>query len=312
MLYEEVRRELHLQKGMTVVDATLGGGGHASMMLAEVSPAGRVIGLDADASALSRFKTAVASDVVLAQASKEGRLVLVQSNYSDLTTVLERLGVQSVDAILADLGFSSDQIEDGSRGLSFQQDGPLDMRLNQGTSLTAYDIVNTYSERALADILRGGDEVEYRRIAQAIVSKRETQPIETTHQLAALIAEVYPKRKRATMKTHPATKTFQALRIIVNQEYAHLETFLKQALQSLRSKGRLAVITFHSGEDVRVKKFFREAARGCICPPNFPVCRCGQVSKAKIITKRPLVAGEVEVMNNPRARSAKLRVIEKA
>lgn len=311
VLYEEVREALHLQKGMTVVDATLGGGGHASMMLAEVSPTGRVIGLDADASALSRFKTAVSSDVWLAQASEEGRLVIVQSNYSDLMTVLERLGVSSVDAILADLGFSSDQIEDGDRGLSFKLDGPLDMRLDQGTTLTARDIVNTYSEQTLADILRAGDETEYRRIAQAIVSKRQEQAIETTHQLATLIADVYPKRKRAVMKIHPATKTFQALRITVNREFEHLEIFLEQALQCLSIGGRLGVITFHSGEDVRVKQFFRKAATGCVCPPNFPVCRCGQIPKGKILTKRASIAGDEELAKNPRARSAKLRVIEK-
>ena len=302
---------LHLQKGMTVVDATVGGGGHGRMMLAEVSPTGRVIGLEADERALSRFKTAVSSDESLTQASKEGRLVLVGSNYSDLMTVLERLNVPSVDAILADLGFSSDQIEDGARGLSFQQNGPLDMRLDQRTTLTARDIVNTYSEQTLMDMLRAGDETEYRRIAHGIVKEREEQPIETTHQLAELIAEVYPKRKRMTMKIHPATKTFQALRIAVNREFDHLESFLKQALQVLHPGGRLAIITFHSGEDIRVKQFFREVAQGCICPPNFPVCRCGQAPKARILTKRPIVASEREIADNSRARSAKLRVIEK-
>lgn len=312
VLLEEVKQGLHLQKGMIVVDATLGGGGHASMMLAEVLPSGKLIAIDTDEEALSRFEARVQSDVVLKQASEEERLVLVQDNYSNLETTLKRLGVDHVDAILADLGFSSDQIEEASRGLSFQEEGPLDMRLNRTTKLTAGQIVNTYSSEALTRILREyGDEMETGYIVAGIVKQRAVAPIETTHELATLIAEVYPRRKRALLRTHPATKTFQALRIAVNQEFEHLEAFLVQAVESLAPGGRLAVITFHSGEDRRVKQFFRNQAQGCVCPPNFPVCRCGQVPKVKILTKKSVVAGEEETQRNPRARSARLRVIEK-
>lgn len=252
------------------------------------------------------------SESGLEQASKEGRLVLVHSNYGALGEVLERLGVETVDGILADLGFSSDQIEEASRGFSFQKDGPLDMRLNQEAGLTARDIVNTFSEKELERILRAyGDEEEARRVVRALVDHRRAQPIETTRELASIIEAAYPKRRRATMKIHPATKTFQALRIAVNDEFAHLEDFLKQAVEYLKPGGHLAIITFHSGEDRRVKEFFREQATGCVCPPEFPVCRCGQIPKVKLITKKPLVPQEEELRQNPRARSAKLRVVEK-
>ncbi|MFZ3032050.1 MAG: 16S rRNA (cytosine(1402)-N(4))-methyltransferase RsmH [Candidatus Moraniibacteriota bacterium] len=311
VLLEEVRVGLHLQKGMTVVDATLGGGGHARMMLAEVFP-GRVIALDTDREALDRFEASVASDVLLKQASEEERLVLVQSNYSDVAGVLDRMGAEKVDAILADLGFSSDQIEEASRGFSFQEEGPLDMRLNQTTPLTADQIVNEYSEAKLEELLREyGDERESRRIAKAIVEKRGEQSLHTTGELRELIEAVYPKKLRYALKIHPATKTFQALRIAVNREFEHLESFLTQAVECLRVGGRLAIITFHSGEDKRVKQFMKAQAQGCVCPPNFPVCRCGQVPKIKIVTKKAIVSGDEELARNPRARSAKLRVIEK-
>jgi 16S rRNA (cytosine1402-N4)-methyltransferase len=303
---------MHLQNGMTVVDATLGGGGHASMMLAEIVPTGRVIALDMDQEALDRFEKRIASEESLRQAAADGRLVLVQSNYSEVASTLDTLGVKSVDGVLADLGYSSDQIESAGRGFSFQENGPLDMRLNQKTGRTARDIVNTATPAELLRILREyGDEVEAKRIVQAISDHRKIAPIETTHDLAELVAEAYPKRKRALSKIHPATKTFQALRIAVNEEFEHLDVFLGQAVERLVSGGRLAVITFHSGEDMRVKHFMKAQSTGCVCPPNFPVCRCDQKSRVKILTKRPIIAGPDEVMVNPRARSAKLRILEK-
>jgi 16S rRNA (cytosine1402-N4)-methyltransferase len=312
VLFEEVREQLHLQKGMVVVDATFGGGSHASMMLEAVSPNGRVIALDADKQALSRFEEKFQSNPMLEQASKEGRLVLVHSNYGALEEVLERLGVSKVNGILADLGFSSDQIEEATRGFSFQKDGPLDMRLNQEAGITARDIVNTFSEKELGRILRDyGDEPEWRLLTRTLIAHRAEQPITTTKELANLIETAYPKRRRATMKIHSATKTFQALRIAVNEEFTHLEAFLKQAVERLELGGRLAVITFHSGEDRLVKERLREYATGCICPPEFPVCRCGRVPQVRLVTKKPIVPTEKEVSQNPRARSAKLRVIEK-
>ncbi len=312
VLFEEVREWLHLEKGMTVVDATLGGGGHASMMLSAVSPQGKVIAFDADKEAVALFEERMESDVFLKQASQEERLVLVHANYSDLEVMLGKLGVNTVDAILADLGFSSDQIGEAERGLSFQEDGPLDMRLDRSKALTAAEIVNEYGEAELERLFREyGDEGEARRIAHAIIERRTEKPFTTTLELRTMIEEVYPKKLRYALKIHPATRTFQALRIAVNEEFAHLETFLAQAVRCLRPGGRLLVITFHSGEDRRVKQFFKEQATGCICPPNFPVCRCGQVPNVKILTKKPIISTEEELRENPRARSAKLRVAEK-
>lgn len=312
VLLEEMREYLHLQNGMVVVDATLGGGGHAYMMLRSVLPQGKVIGIDTDSDALDRFRHRIKNDDVLKQAFLDERLILVQSNYSQLSSVLDRCGVEQVNAIIADLGFSSDQIEEASRGLSFQEEGPLDMRLSQETTLTARDIVNTYSPEALLQILfEYGGESESRRIANAILAERSLRPIETTRELATIIAHAYPKRKRAMLKIHPATKTFQALRIAVNQELEHLDMFLEEALKRLAVNGYLAIITFHSGEDKKVKQFFKEQSRGCVCPPHFPVCVCGQVPKIKIITKKAVIAGEEEREKNPRSRSAKLRVIQK-
>ncbi len=312
VLLEEVREGLHLQKGMVVVDATLGGGGHAAMMLKAVLPTGKVIALDTDREALTRFEERAQSDAVLSQALTEKSLVLVQGNYSELATVLDQLGVARADALLADLGFSSDQIEAAERGFSFREDGPLDMRLSQETRLTAREIVNAFSEEEIVRILHEyGDEALGRRIARAIVKRRAEKAIETTSDLAEIVSEVYPMRIRMTQKTHPATKTFQALRIATNQEFDHLEKFLEQATERLAPGGRLVVITFHSGEDKRVKQFFKKQERGCICPPGFPICRCGLSPQLKILTKKPLSATEEEQKQNPRARSAKLRIAEK-
>ncbi len=312
VLLEEVKESLHLQNGMVVVDATLGGGSHARMMLELVLPKGRVIAIDTDHEALRRFQDRVVGDDLLHRATLNEQLLMIQGNYSELGRVLDQHGIERVDAILADLGFSSDQIEEPSRGLSFQGDGPLDMRLNQETVLTARTIVNTYTQDELLKILfEYGGESESRRIVEAILRERVLKPIEKTHELAAMITDAYPKRSRALLKIHPATKTFQALRIAVNDELTHLETFLREGLKRLTVGGYLAVITFHSGEEKCVKQFFKEQAQGCICPPNFPICLCGQVPRIKIVTKKPIIAGKEEREKNPRSRSAKLRVIQK-
>lgn len=312
VLLAETIAGLHLTKGTIAVDATLGGGSHAKAMLEALAPGGMVIAFDADAEALTRFMTRADGDDFLQQALVEKRLHLVRENYSRLASVLDQLGVKAVQAILADLGFSSDQIAGAARGFSFQSDGPLDMRLDQTTTLTADEIVHTFSSERLEQLFRQyGDEPLARRIAEAIVQERTKRPLHTTVALRKLIEEVYPKRLSLHKKIHPATKVFQALRIAVNEEFEHLERFLVQAVERLVPGGRLAVITFHSGEDKRVKQFFRTEAQGCICPPNFPVCRCGNTARITIITKRPIVATEEEQANNPRARSAKLRIIEK-
>jgi 16S rRNA (cytosine1402-N4)-methyltransferase len=312
VLLQETVRALQISAGDTVVDATFGGGGHAREILKHVLPRGRVIAFDADKEALENFRERAKSEQLLSQALADRSLVLVHANYSALGKVLDEEGRGTCDAILADLGFSSDQIEAGERGFSFLASGPLDMRLNKETELTAEKIVNTFSPEEISRILRDyGDESESWRIAQAIEASRATKLLLTTDELREVIEQAYPKGKRYRMKIHPATKTFQALRIAVNQEFVHLDAFLGQAIERLKSGGRLAVITFHSGEDGRVKRFFKDKAIGCICPPAFPICRCENKATVKILTKKPLVPSEEELLQNPRSRSAKLRVIEK-
>jgi len=312
VLLQETVDGLFLKSGSVVVDATLGGGGHTRELLRRVLPSGTVIALDTDRSALDMFQKSIVPGDIVYQALQDGHLLLVQSNYSAIDEVLEKHHIEHVDAILADLGFSSDQIEAPERGLSFMLDGPLDMRLNRDTDLTAEKIVNTFSQEEIEKILRDfGEETESRRITRMIVSEREKKMFTTTSELRMLIENVYPKSKRFKMKIHPATKTFQALRIAVNQELYHLEQFLKQAEKRLKKGGRIAVITFHSGEDRVVKQFWKERASGCICPPGFPVCRCGKMPQIKILTKKPLLPTEEEKKKNVRARSAKLRIAEK-
>lgn len=312
VLLQEAVEALHIHSGATAIDATLGGGGHTREILKRVLPGGKVIAIDADLDALKRFRENAQSDEIVKQALADKSLVLAHSNYSSLDEVLAQNGIDLCDAIVADLGFSSDQIEESERGFSFLRSGPLDMRFDWTAKLTAEKIVNAFPVAELTRIFREyGDEREARRIALAIGNFRKTQPITTTDELRGIIEQIYPKSKRSKMKIHPATKTFQALRIAVNREYEHLEKFLKQAVEHLRIGGRLAIITFHSGEDGLVKRFFKNQEKGCICPPEFPVCRCGRKPTIKIITKKPIVPSEEQIKENPRARSAKLRVAEK-
>ncbi len=216
-----------------------------------------------------------------------------------------------MDGIVADLGFSSDQMDDPERGLSFLQEGPLDMRLDQSEHLTAGNIVNDSSEEVLAQILRDyGDERFAGRIARAITTVRAEKPLATTAELAEVVKQSLPMQYRFG-KIHPATKTFQAIRIAVNREPEHLRVFLPQAVSALKSGGRVAIISFHSGEDKIVKQVFRENAGGCICPPDFPVCQCKQKPRVRLVTKKPVAPSEEEVTRNPRSRSARLRIAEK-
>lgn len=312
VLLQEVVDGLSLHPGDIVVDATFGGGGYTKEILTRILPGGRVIAIDTDLSTLESFRKRVKEDVFLSQRLEKEELVLVHSNYSALESVLENQGIERIDALVADLGFSSDQIEASERGLSFMLDGPLDMRLNRETGITAGEIVNTFSLEALEKILRDfGDESECRRIAKALVKEREEKPFTTTDELREMIERVYPRGKRYKMKIHPATKTFQALRIAVNEEEKHLDEFLKQSGNRMKKGGRIAIVTFHSGEDRRVKQFWKEQAEGCVCPPGFPVCRCGNMPKVKILTKKPIIPTDEEIKKNPRARSAKLRIAEK-
>ncbi len=308
VLLNETIEALNLEAGMTVVDATLGGGGHSKLVLEKITKKGKLIAFDQDQAAIDRFDVQIKSGRL---ENSEAEIVLINKNFSTLKDILTLLQINSVDAILADLGISSDQLADTDRGISFMGDGPLDMRMDMQAQLTAKDVVNEYSQQDLVRVLREyGDEQYANSIVSRIMTARSQQKITRTSQLVEIIEAGVPgsyKRK----KIHPATKTFQALRMEVNQELESLRLFLFQAIESLRSGGRLAIITFHSGEDTLVKHWFRENARGCICPPEFPQCRCNNKPGLKIITSKPTVAGVKELTENPRARSAKLRVVEK-
>lgn len=297
VLYESVLEGLAIRPNGCYIDATVGAGGHAWGILVASGPKGRLLGIDADPQAL-----ALASERL---AAFEDRVTLVQGNFSQLSSIAPAQGFAEVDGILFDLGLSSVQLAVPERGFSFQHDGPLDMRFDPSNPITAAHLVNELEERELADILRRyGQERQARRIARAIVSAR---PLRSTAQLAALIEGVVGRRGRI----HPATRTFQALRIAVNDELTALSEALPQALDLLVAGGRLAVISFHSLEDRIVKRFFEREARDCICPPETPVCVCGHRARLNIITRHPIRPSEEEVAANPRSRSARLRIAER-
>ena len=303
VLLEETIDALNLKEGMTVIDATLGGGGHSLEIIRKIGSSGKLIAFDVDELAIEKFKLEMKKRDLK-------NIILVNANFRNLTKELEELGIEKVDAILADIGYSSDQLESKERGISFQLEAPLDMRFDQKQELTAKKIVNEYSQKELERILREyGEEKFVRNIVRGILKYREKKLFENTKELAEIIEENVPGKYRHG-KIHPATKTFQAIRIEVNQELESLREFVPSALGSLKPRGRLAVISFHSLEDRIVKEIFRENARGCICPKNFPICLCHEKAKVKIVTKKPIIAQEKELEDNPRARSAKLRVCE--
>lgn len=280
------------------MDGTLGAGGHAAGLLACSEPGGLLLGLDVDPQALRLARQTLAP--------YGERAWLKKAPYTTLNNQLTELGWDTVDGILLDLGASSMQFDNPERGFSFLADGPLDMRFDPSNPLTAAEIVNMWPEQELADIIfRFGEDPAAKRIARAIISAR---PVERTQQLAAIIERVRP---RHSAHHHPATQTFQALRIVVNSELESLEKILPLAVQVLGSKGRLAIIAFHSLEDRRVKEYFRRESKDCICPPSQPVCTCGHKASIKEITRRPITPTEEEINKNSRARSAKLRVAEK-
>ena len=312
VLLDETVAALNLHKGDTVVDATLGGGGHTRALLEHVLPGGRVIAFDTDRFAVERFLKDAEADPFLREAVGQGSLSVVRRNFSEIGAVLAELGVPKVDAVLADFGFSSDQVDDPDRGFSFLSDGPLDMRLDPDGEVTAVDVVNGYSEERLAGIIREyGDDPKARKIASAIVMRRKARPFEMTTDLAECIAGCFSEFERRKMRIHPATKTFQAIRMEVNGELPVIGIFLREAVRSLVSGGRIAVITFHSGEDSLAKGTFSGMAKGCVCPPEFPECRCGRKPEIRLLSPRFIRPSEAEVTANPRARSAKLRTAEK-
>ncbi len=285
------------QPGSRYIDATVGSGGHAQGLLEASSPDGRLLGFDIDPVAveLARRRLAPFGE----------RVLLVQGNYARLAQIAMRYAFRPVDGILFDLGLSSHQLADAERGFSFQLDGPLDMRFDLSQRETAAHLVNRLSEQELADILwRYGEEPAAKRIARAIVAAR---PVHTTAQLAAIISKAVPGRRRR----HKATRTFQALRIAVNRELDRLEAALPQAVDLLAQGGRIAVITFHSLEDRIVKEFFRRESRDCICPPQIPECVCRHKATLKLVTGKPIRPTETEIQQNPRIRSARLRIAER-
>ena len=302
VLLEECIEGLNIKPDGIYVDGTLGGAGHSSRIAAELTT-GRHIGIDRDPIALK----------AAAQRLQpwEDRVTLVHSNFCEIASVLENLNIEGVDGILLDLGVSSPQLDDGERGFSYMADAPLDMRMNSQDALSAYDVVNTWSQEELKRILFDYGEERYApRIAAAICRRREEKTIETTLELVDVIRSAMPPQALRE-KQHPAKRSFQAIRIAVNDELGSVEKAMQDAIPLLNPGGRLAVITFHSLEDRIVKSAMAEAAKGCTCPPNFPVCVCGKKPLVKLISRKPIVASDEELEINPRSRSAKLRVCEK-
>ena len=302
VLLEQCLEGLDIKHDGIYVDGTLGGAGHSSHIVQRLVN-GRLIGIDRDPVALE------ASGKRLEP--YKDRVTLVHSNFCEMKQVMEDLGISGVDGILLDLGVSSPQLDDGERGFSYMTDAPLDMRMNSQDSLSAYEVVNTWSQDELKRILFDYGEERYApRIASAICRRREEKPIETTLELVDVIRSAMPPQALRE-KQHPAKRSFQAIRIAVNDELGSVEKAMQDAIPLLNPGGRLAVITFHSLEDRIVKNAMAEAAKGCTCPPNFPVCVCGKKPIVKLVSRKPIVATEEELEANPRSRSAKLRVCEK-
>lgn len=301
VLAREVAEFLNPGPGKRFLDGTVGGGGHSEALLLASGPDGQVIGLDRDEEALAASRERLGRFA--------SRFVARQASFADAPDILAGIGWHTVDGVILDLGISSQQIDSPERGFSFRAEARLDMRMDRRQELDAEQIVNGYAEAELEKIFRAfGEEPQARRIAQAIVSERKIRPIETTAALAQLVARVKPGRRR---DHHPATQVFQALRIAVNRELAELERFLANGYEILRPRGRMAIISFHSLEDRLVKTAFRKWSRSCLCPPRAMVCRCGWSQKVKPLTKKPVSPSGLEVETNPRARSAKLRVVER-
>lgn len=303
VLADEVMQYLEPVPGGVYVDGTLGGAGHAGRILEATAPDGILVGIDRDPAAIvtARERLALFGD----------RARIVHGSFGDLASHLATLGIGAIDGLLLDLGVSSHQLDAAERGFSFQADAPLDMRMDTTAATTAADLVNTLSHGELARIIREyGEDRWAGRIASFICTAREEDAVWTTARLAELVKGAIP-RKAWEERIHPATRTFQALRIAVNGELEQLETGLAAGIGMLKPGGRAVVISFHSLEDRIVKNAFRDLARGCVCPKRLPVCQCGKVPEVKILTNRPVTAGSVELAANPRARSAKLRAAEK-
>jgi 16S rRNA (cytosine1402-N4)-methyltransferase len=301
VLLKEVVTQLQPRSGSLYVDCTVGGGGHAREILRACGPDGQLIGLDWDEEAIAATR---------ARLSEFGaRVQLVRANFVEMERVLMSLGVTAVNGVVFDLGVSSRQFDEPTRGFSFQREGPLDMRMNRQLGVTARDVLRTASLEELAQVFRVyGEERRARAIAHEIGNARNKAPIDTTTQLARLVERVLGPKRGAT---HPATRVFQSLRIYVNNELENLQRGLDVATKFLTSGARLAIISFHSLEDRIVKQFFTRMSIACVCPPGVPVCVCGRKRVLRVVTRKPITPTDEEIAENPRARSAKLRVAEK-
>ena len=306
VLLEETIESLKIRPDGIYVDGTLGGAGHASQVCKRLSEKGRFVGIDQDDCALQ------AAGERLKEFGKNVRIDCVKSNYCQMKSVLENLGIDKVDGILLDIGVSSYQLDNAERGFTYREDAPLDMRMDQSSSFSAKDVVNQYDEMQLYRVIRDyGEDKFAKNIAKHIVAARQEKEIETTGELIEIIKASIPAKVRAT-GGHPAKRTFQAIRIEVNRELEVLQDSIDEMIDLLNDGGRLCIITFHSLEDRIVKNKFRENEDPCICPKNFPVCVCGRKSKGKVITRKPIVPSEQEVEENKRSKSSKLRVFEKS
>ena len=304
VLLEETIEGLHIRPDGTYVDGTLGGGGHAYEIAKRLGDKGSIIGIDQDAAAIE------AAGIRLKDFGE--KVTIVRSNYCDMKSRLQELGIDRVDGIILDLGVSSYQLDTAERGFSYREDAPLDMRMDTRQERTARDIVNDYSEMELYRVIRDyGEDKFAKNIAKHIVAARSKAPIETTGQLSGIIRQSIPM-KYQKMSGHPAKRTFQAIRIELNRELDVLKDSLDDMIDLLNPGGRLCIITFHSLEDRIVKSAFRKNEHPCTCPPDFPVCVCGKVSKGKVITKKPILPTKEEQEYNSRSKSAKLRIFERA
>ncbi len=303
VMLHEVMTHLNLKQGGTYVDCTLGGGGHTLEIIKKIQPGGRVIGIDQDPNALAAARQRLES--------YGQSIVFVHSNYYRLKEISAELDLDGADGVLFDLGVSSHQLDEGERGFSYMQDASLDMRMNPGDRVTAEQIVNEKTEDELAAIIRDfGEERWARRIARFIVEYREKSPIHTTGELVEIIKKAVPAGARRE-GPHPAKRTFQALRIAVNDELNRFRNALHDAVDITRPGGRICVISFHSLEDRIAKEVFRDLAKSCICPPGLPVCMCNKKQQVRVLTGKPVLPTPEELQVNPRARSAKLRAAEK-